>query len=71
MKFVRYYDEKEIFSKKKRLKEKSISIKESLSRSRMKKLEEAREKNSFKNVLIIAGRVMFKNINNKPSVYYG
>ena len=71
MKFVRYYDEKEIFSKKKRLKEKSISIKESLSRFRMKKLEEAREKNSFKNVLIIAGRVMFKNINNKPSVYYG
>ena len=46
-KFVRYYDRKEVFSKKKHLKGKGISITESLTSFRIKKLEEAREKRGF------------------------
>ena len=70
VKFVRYYDRKEVFSKKKYLKGKGISITESLTSFRMKKLEEAREKYGFKNVWSIDGRIMFKDANDKPSVYY-
>ena len=40
-KFVRYYDRKEAFSKKKHLKGKGISITERLTSFRMKKLQEA------------------------------
>ena len=50
MKFVRYYDQKEGFSKKKHLKGKGISITESLTSFRTNKLEEAREKYGYKNV---------------------
>ena len=53
-KFVRYYDQKEVFSKKKHLKGKSISITEILTRFRMKKLEEARERYGLK----MPGRLM-------------
>ena len=42
--------EKKFFFKKKHLKGKVVSITESLTRFRMKKLEEAREKYGFKNV---------------------
>ena len=71
MKFVRYYDQKEVFSKKKHLKGKGISITESLTSFRMKKLKEAQEKYGFKNVWTIDGPIMFKDANDKPSVYYG
>ena len=37
----------------------------------MKKLEEAREKYGFKHVGTIDGRIMFKDGNDKPNVYYG
>ena len=50
MKFVRYYDRKDVFSKKKHLKEKGISVSESLTSFRVKKLEEAREKYDFNHV---------------------
>ena len=70
VKFVRYYDQKQVFSKKKHLKGKAISITESLTSFRMKKLEEAREKHGFKKVCSIDGRIMFKHANDKPSVYY-
>ena len=70
-KFVRYYDRKEVFSKNKHLKGKGMSITESLTNFRMKKLEEAREKYGFKHVWMIAGCVMFKDGNHKSSVYYG
>ena len=53
-KFIRYYDRKEVFSKKKHLKIKGISITESLTRFRMNKLEEARENT----VLTMSGRSM-------------
>ena len=71
VKFVRYYDRKEVFSKKKYLKGRGISITESLTSFSMKKLEEAREKYGFKNVWTTDGRIMFKDANYKPSVYYG
>ena len=49
-KFVRYYDQNEVFSKKKHVKGKDISITECLTSFRMNKLEEAREKCGFKHV---------------------
>ena len=70
-KFVRYYDRKELFSKKKHLKGNGISITESLRSFRMKKLEEAHEKYGFKQVWTIDGRIMLKDGNDKPNVYYG
>ena len=70
MKFVRYYGRKEAFSKKKDLKGKGISITESLTCFRMKKLEEARENNGFKNVWTIEGCIMFKDANDKLSLAY-
>ena len=36
----------------------------------MKKLEESREKHGFENVWSIDGRIMFKDANDKPSLYY-
>ena len=70
-KFVGSYDRKEVFFKKKHLKGKGISIVENLTSFRMKKLEEAREKYGFKHVWTMNGRILFKNGNDKPSVYYG
>ena len=70
-KYVRYYDRKKVFSKKKHLKGKGISITESLTNFRMKKLKEAREKNGLKHVWTIDGCIMFKDGNDKPNVYYG
>ena len=49
-KFVRYYDRKEVFSKKKQLKGKGISITESLKSFSMKKIKEAGGKYGFKHV---------------------
>ena len=70
VKFVRYYDRKQVFSKKKHLKGKRISFTESLTSFRMKELEKARGKHGFKNVWSIDGRIMFKDANGKPNVYY-
>ena len=70
VKFVRYYDRKQVFSKKKHLKGKGISITESLTSFRMKKLEKAREKHGFKYVWSIDGLIMFKDANDKLSVFY-
>ena len=70
-KFVRYHDRKEVLSIKKNFKGKGLSITESLTSFRMKKLEEAREKFGFKHVWTIDGRIFFKNGNDKPSIYYG
>ena len=44
VKFVRYNDRKNVFNRKKKLKGKNISITESLTATRMKKLKEARGK---------------------------
>ena len=68
MKFIRNYDQKEVSPKKKH---EGISITESLTSFRMKKLEEAQENFSFSHVWTTDGNIMFKNENGKPSIYYG
>ena len=70
VKLVTYCDRKQVFSKKKYLKGKGISITENLKSFMMKKLKEAQEKYGFKNVWSIDGRIMFKDVNDKPSIYY-
>ena len=50
LKFVRYKDRNKIFRNKKRHKGKKISIAESLTANRMKKLKETQELHSFRNV---------------------
>ena len=69
VKLVRYYDRKEVFSRKKYLKGKGILITESLTSFRVKKLEEAREKYGFKNVWTIDGFIMFKNAQMNRQAY--
>ena len=58
------------FSKKEHLKGKGISITESLTSFRVKKLEDTKEKYGFKHAWTIDGCIMFKKGNGKPSVYY-
>ena len=70
VKFVRYYDWKEVFSKKKHLMGKGTSITESLRSFRMNELTEAWEKHGFNHAWLINGSIMFKNENYKPTVYY-
>ena len=67
-KFVRYYHRKEVLSKKKYLKEKGIPITENLTSFKMKKLERSI---AFFFYTTIDGRILFRNGNNKPSLYYG
>ena len=50
IKLVGYNDRKKIFDSKKKLKGKKIAITESLTVTRMEKLNEARERYNFKNV---------------------
>ena len=59
-----------VFSKKVHLKGKGISIKESLTSFRVKKLEDTKEKYGFKHEWTIDDCIMFKKGNDKPSVYY-
>ena len=61
VKFVRYNDRKNVFNKKKKLKGKNISITQSLTATRVKKLKEAREIHSFKNVWTSDGEILFKD----------
>ena len=50
-KLVRYNDRKTIFDSKKKLKGRKIAIKESLTVTHMKKLNNARERQNFKHVV--------------------
>ena len=71
VKFVRYYDRRNVYGNKKRLKGKGISVTESLTKFRMLKLLEAREIHGFSNVWTIDGRIMYKEGDKKPESYYG
>ena len=72
VKFVRYYDRRDVFVNKKCLKGKGKSITESLTAFRMQKLKNARDEHGFFNVWTVDGKIMFKNSENgKPNVYYG
>ena len=54
VKFVRYNDRKNVFNRKKNLKRKNIAITESLTATRMKKLNKVREIFDFKNGHLMA-----------------
>ena len=71
--FVRYNLRHNIFKNKKLLKEKVVSITESLTKDRMAKLNEARENYGFRNVWTSDGKIFFKdekNPSSQPLVYY-
>ena len=70
VKFARYNVRKKIFHNKRKLKGKNISITESLTMLRAKKLNEARDLYDRNNVWTYDGRIMVKDENNKISVYY-
>ena len=50
IKFLRYNVRARIFKSKRKLKGKQISVTESLPKTRMEKLQKAREEHSFRNV---------------------
>ena len=59
IKFVRYNDRQKIFSSKKLLKDSGVSITESLTAFRMKKLTNARDIFGFRNVWIVEERMFY------------
>ena len=71
IKFVRYNDRKKVFSSKKFLKDSAVSITESLTAFRMKKLPNARETFGFRKVWTVDGRIFYsENDSQHPKIYY-
>ena len=56
--------------KKKKIKGKDIAITESLTATRMKKLNQAREIYDFKNVWTYNGKILFKDGSGNTSMFY-
>ena len=67
---MRYSDTKKIFDSKKKLKEKKVAITQSLTFTRMNKLNEARERYNFKNVWTSDGKILYKDGSEKFKIYY-
>ena len=70
IKFVRYNNRKNVFNRKKKLKGKNISITESLTATRMKKLKKAREIHNFKNVWTSDGKILFRDGSGNINLFY-
>ena len=71
VKFVRYMDRRRVFTNKKRLKGKNISITESLTKIRMSALKEARNKFGYSSVWTAGGKMMYKDEGDmKAKVYF-
>ena len=72
VKFTRYNVHNRICKTKKKLKGKTVSITESLTRRRAVKLKKAREMCGFKNVWSQDGKTLFSDVNgrNKVKVFY-
>ena len=70
VKFVRYNNRKNVFNRKKKPKGKNISITESLTATRMKKLKEAREIHNFKNVWTSDGTILFRDDSGNINLFY-
>lgn len=73
VKFARYIIRQKVFGCKKKLKGKSISITESLTKKRLEKLKDARNQYGFENVWTFDGRILVRSSENpsgKPEVYY-
>ena len=70
-KFVLYNDRKKVFSSKKLLKDSCLSITESLTAFRIKKLTNTRETFGFRNVWTVDGRIIYsENGSQHPKIYY-
>ena len=69
VKFTRYKD-RHVFRNKKLLKRTGISVTESLTLKRMGHLKKAREQHGFVNVWPLDGKIMFKEIDGNPKVFY-
>ena len=67
---MRYNDRKKIFDSKKKLKGKKIAITESLTVTRIKKLNEARERYNFNNVWTSDGKILYKDWSGNIIIYY-
>ena len=71
IRFLRYNDRKKVFSSKKLLKDSGVSITESLTAFRMKKLTNARETFRFRNVWTVDRRIFYsENGSQHAKVYY-
>ena len=71
LKLVRHNDKMKIFRVKKKLKGKNISVTESLTKFRVQKLNEAKERYGKKNVWTNDGKIFYKESeNDRPKVYY-
>ena len=67
---MRYNDRKKVFNSKKKLKGKKITITENLTVTRMKKLNEAKERYNFKNFWTSDGKILYKDKSGKIKIYY-
>ena len=71
IKFVKYMDRRRVFTNKKRLKEKNMSITVSLTKIRMSALKEARSKFRYSNVWTADGKITYKEEGDaKAKVYF-
>ena len=70
IKFARYNIRNGVFKNKKKLKDTSISITESLTQKRIQMLTKARNKFLFKNVWTQDGKLLVKSDDNTIKVYY-
>ena len=71
IKFVRYMDRRHVFSNKKTLKGKTMSITESLTKIRMSPLKEATNKFEYSSVWTADGKIMCKEEGDtKAKVYF-
>ena len=72
IKFVRYNTRCRVFKNKKKLKGKSISVTESLTKKHMEALNKAREDHGFENVWSSEGKILYKDVSegNKIKVYF-
>ena len=70
IKFARYNCRRHVYHNKKKLKDSGMSITESLTKFRLSKLNEARDHHGFRNVWSVDGRIMFKDGEDKPKLYY-
>ena len=68
---TRYNTREKVFASKRKLKETSVSITESLTSKRMEQLNKAREEYGFTNVWTTDGRILFKHsTENKSNLFY-
>ena len=72
VKFTRYNVHDRIFKTKKKLKGKTVSITESVTKRRVVELKKAREMHGFRNVWSQDVKILFSDVNgrNKVKVFY-